>query len=144
MIKNTLGTLAPELFLFPCRPQCANALKGKKRDPTLGVQANSVSRDAESNKRVEAACLLHVFQRNLALAEHHLSKSFEITSLLFEQCQRGCGSLLESSAYGKGNCDVEENALLTEKVTALELSSKQLERELQNANNRRTEKEIEM
>ncbi len=140
MITNTLGTLAPELFLFPCRPQCANALKGKKRDSTLGVQANSVSRDAESNKRVEAACLLYVFQRNLALAEHHLSKSFEITSLLFEQCQRGCCSLLESSAYGKGNCDVEENALLT----ALELSSKQLERELQNANNRRTEKEIEM
>jgi hypothetical protein len=38
----------------------------------------------------------------------------------------------------------EENALLTGKVTALELSSKQLERELQNANNCRTEKEIEM
>ena len=38
----------------------------------------------------------------------------------------------------------QENALLTEKVTALELSSKQLERELQNANNCRTEKEIEM
>jgi hypothetical protein len=92
---------------------------------------------------------LKTSQRKLAVAELRISQLTEITSELLEQAEeakkhgKAVAESLRAQRKAKVTAMTGENELLTAKVTALELTSKHLERELQSACSRRTEQEVE-